>query len=90
LTAIVPQLRRLKIMKACVLLKCRPGTYREVAKRIESISDVKTVFPSLGRWDVVLKLETSNIRSLSNAVRRLRAIEEIECSETLIELQGAE
>jgi hypothetical protein len=77
-------------MKACVLLRCRPGTYREVAKRVQSINDVKIVFPSLGRWELVLKLETQNVRSLANAVRRLRAIEEIEYSETLIELPGAE
>ena len=76
-------------MKACVLLRCRPGTYREVVKRIESMIDVKIVFPSLGRWEVVLKLEANNVRGLANAVRRLRAIEEIEFSETLIELPGA-
>jgi|YelNatPaOPRAMG01_1025707.scaffolds.fasta_scaffold262533_1 uncharacterized protein with GYD domain len=75
-------------MKACILLKCKPGAYRQVAKRIQSMSNVKIVFPTLGRWDVVLKIEANNIRNLANIVRRLRAIDEIEYSETLAELPG--
>ncbi|MGQ9513631.1 MAG: Lrp/AsnC ligand binding domain-containing protein [Thermoproteota archaeon] len=75
-------------MKACVLLKCKPGTYRQVAKRIQSIDNIKTVFPTLGRWDVVVKIETKNIKSLANIVQKLRSIDEIEFSETLTELPG--
>jgi DNA-binding Lrp family transcriptional regulator len=75
-------------MKACILLKCRPGSYRQVAKRIQSISNVKTVFPTLGRWDVVVKIETKNIKSLANIVQNLRSIDEIEYSETLTEIPG--
>lgn len=73
-------------MKACILLKCRPGSYRQVAKMIQSISNVKTVFPTLGRWDVVVKIETKNIKSLANIVQKLRSIDEIEYSETLTEI----
>ncbi|MBO3803327.1 MAG: Lrp/AsnC ligand binding domain-containing protein [Candidatus Brockarchaeota archaeon] len=76
-------------MKACVLLKCKPGAYRQVAKRIQSMSNVEVVFPTLGRWDVVLKIQARNIKDIANIVRKLRAIDEIEYSETLAELPGA-
>jgi len=72
-------------MKACILLRCRPGTYRQAAKKIRQYRDVEKVFPAIGRWDVVVKVEAESLGEVAGTVSRLRSMEEVEESDTLVE-----
>ncbi len=72
-------------MKGVVLIKILPGKEHIVLSRIREIFGVTEVEVVFGRWDLVIKVSANDPKALSDAViKRIRSIEGIENTETLI------
>lgn len=71
-------------MKACILVKTTAGKYGEVAKAIANFEGVKRAFPVMGRTDVVVWAEVSNLRSLGRLAFAIGRTTNVMATETLI------
>lgn len=78
------------MISACVLIRTRRGEYDEVADRLKQLDTVKHVFPVLGRFDVVVDVEASDIVTLGNDIVRMGKIAGVIFTETLVEVQHKE
>ncbi len=76
------------MVKAVVLIRCRAGTYKDVARRLRELENVKLVFSSLGAYDVVFKIEAGSLAEIAKAVRTIRSFKNVSATETLIEVEG--
>jgi len=56
-----------------------------VAERIKGFKGVKTAFPVLGRWDIVVELEASTIEALTATVLKINELSGIRDTETIVE-----
>jgi uncharacterized protein with GYD domain len=70
---------------ACVMINCKPGTAREVAKIVAGMSGVKRAFETLGAYDVVAEYEFSSLDKLGISVYEIARISGVSSTETLIE-----
>ncbi len=75
------------MLSACVLVRTTRGKFEEVVKLIRQLKGVKMVFPVLGRYDVVVDLEVSNLEELSSTVLRMGRISGVVFTETLVGIQ---
>lgn len=68
-----------------VLVRTDPGRLEEVVERIKHLEGVTEVSPVTGAYDVIVKIEGVKITSaLGVVVKKLRKIEGIQSTETLI------
>jgi len=51
------------------------------------LEGVKRIFPTLGRFDVVVDVETSNLKALDAAVLRMGRFAGVVFTETLVEIK---
>jgi uncharacterized protein with GYD domain len=75
------------LLSACVLIRTTHGKFEDVVKSIRQLKAVKRVFPTLGRYDVVVDLEVSDLKELSITVLRIGCIAGAVFTETLVEIQ---
>jgi len=75
------------LLSACVLIRTGHGRFEDAVKSIRKLKGVKKVFPVLGRFDVVVDLEASNIKELGSTVLRMGKISGVVFTETLVEIQ---
>ena len=71
-------------MKACMLVKTTAGKYGEVAKAIVKLEGVKRAFPVMGRTDVIVWTETSDLKSLGRMAYAIGRTRDVVATETLI------
>lgn len=74
-------------MKACLLIRSKPGKHNEVAEAVAGMGGVKIAFPVLGRTDVAANVEVADLKALTGLLLKLREVEGIAASETLIGLE---
>lgn len=74
------------MISACVLIRSSHGEYEEVVKRIKQFRGVDRIFPVIGRYDVVVDLETKTFESLGNTVLKMGRMAGVVFTETLIEI----
>jgi uncharacterized protein with GYD domain len=77
-------------MNACVLLRTVHGKFEEVVKAMSQLKGVKRVFPTLGRFDVVVDVETESLAELDKLVLRIGNFAGVVFTETLLEIQHQE
>lgn len=75
-------------MKACLLIRTKPGKHNDVAKAVAGMKGVKLAFPVLGRTDVAANIEVADIKALTGFMLRLRDVDGITATETLIGLEA--
>jgi uncharacterized protein with GYD domain len=63
------------------------GKFEDVVRSIRQLKAVKRVFPTLGRYDVVVDLEVSDPEELGGTVLRMGNIAGVVFTETLVEIQ---
>jgi uncharacterized protein with GYD domain len=63
------------------------GKFEDVVRSIRQLKAVKRVFPTLGRYDVVVDLEASDPEELGGTVLRMGNISGVVFTETLVEIQ---
>lgn len=74
-------------MKACLLIRTKPGKHNDVAEAITSIEGVKLAFPVLGRTDVVVNAEITDLKALTELILKMIKVQGVSASETLIGLE---
>lgn len=72
------------MLKACVLLACEPGKYREVAKALKGMKGVTKAFATMGRWDAVARIEARDVVTLGKIAVKINGTAGVKASETLI------
>ena len=75
------------MLSACVLIRTSYGRWDDVVESIRKLTGIKRVFSVLGRYDVVVDLEASDIAELSSIVLRMGKFAGVVFTETLIEVQ---
>ena len=75
------------MLSACVLIRTSHGRFEEVVEFLGKIDGVKRIFPTLGRYDVVIDLETKDIEAIDAAVLRMGKFAGVVFTETLVEIK---
>ena len=75
------------MLSACVLIRTVHGRFEDVVNSFRSFKAVKRVFPTLGRYDVVVDLEVSDLKELAATVLRMGNFAGVVFTETLVEIQ---
>jgi uncharacterized protein with GYD domain len=75
------------LLSACVLIRTVHGRFEDVVEFLSRLDGVKRIFPTLGRYDVVVDLEVSDINALDATVLRMGKFAGVVFTETLAEIQ---
>ncbi len=73
---------------ACVLVRTSHGRFEDVVEFLGKLKGVKRIFPVLGRYDVVVDLEASDLEALDATVLRMGKFAGVVFTETLVEVKG--
>ena len=71
-------------MKACVLIKVRPGRHQRVAEKIAALPGVKEAFWVMGTADVVLRVEVQDLKAMTVLGTKIGNLQDVITTETLI------
>lgn len=67
------------------MINCEMGAEGTIVEGVKSISDVKEVSGVFGNYDVVVKLECSNIEEIRDIIaKKIRQISKVRCTTTLM------
>ncbi|MFI5450487.1 MAG: Lrp/AsnC ligand binding domain-containing protein [Candidatus Bathyarchaeia archaeon] len=75
------------MISACMLIRTEKGRYQDVVKRLQQVSGVKSAFPVLGRYDVVVDIESTGNKELGRAIMKVNRIAGIVFTETMPEVE---
>ncbi|HXV51506.1 MAG TPA: Lrp/AsnC ligand binding domain-containing protein [Nitrosopumilaceae archaeon] len=75
-------------MQAYILLNCAPGLERETIVELKKISEVEEVNGIMGRYDVIVKIASSEPDGIDKVVRKIRVIKHVTASYTMPVLYG--
>jgi uncharacterized protein with GYD domain len=76
------------LLSACALIRTTHGRFEDVVQFLSQLEGVKRIFPTLGRYDVVVDLEASDLEALDAAVLRMGKFGGVVFTETLVEIKG--
>lgn len=76
------------MVSACVLIRTEKGKYDNVVESVQNLKEVKNIFSVLGRFDVVVDLESDNYQQLCNTTMRIGRISGVIFTETSVEVIG--
>ncbi len=76
------------MLSACVLIRTTHGRFEDVVKFLRQLEGVKRIFPTLGRYDVVVDLEAPDLQALDAAVLRMGKFAGVVFTETLVEIKS--
>lgn len=71
-------------MKACVLIRTRPGRHRLVAEKIATLQGVKEAFSVMGTADVVVRVEVKDLKAMTDLGTKIGNLQDVVATETLI------
>ena len=75
------------MVSACVLIRTEHGRFDDVFQTVKKIRGVTKVFPVLGRYDVVVDIESEDFSELASNILRLGKISGVVFTETLAEIR---
>ena len=75
------------MLSACVLIRTTHGRFEDVVEFLGQLEGVKRIFPTLGRFDVVVDVEASDLKALDAAVLRMGRFAGVVFTETLVEIK---
>ena len=75
------------LLSACVLIRTVHGRFEDVVSSFRNWKAVRRVFQTLGRYDVVVDLEASDLNELNATVLRMGNFASVVFTETLVEIQ---
>lgn len=75
------------LISACVLVRSMHGMFDEVVKKMSQIKGVQKIFTVLGRYDVVVDFETTDMSTLGKAVLKMSRLAGVVFTETLVEVK---
>ncbi len=65
-----------------VLVKCRKERVEEVYKEMEKLEEVKDIYAINGEYDIIAKIEVSDISKVPNAVLKIRSVDGVLATKT--------
>lgn len=71
-------------MKACILIRVRPGHHRRVAEKITTLPEVSEAFPVMGTADVVVRVEVKDLKAMTDLGTKIGNLQDVVTTETLI------
>ena len=74
-------------MKACILVKTKPGKYDGIAESILELAGVEDAFVVMGRTDIAVRAEVDDLMALSILALNIGSIEGVSATETLLALE---
>jgi DNA-binding Lrp family transcriptional regulator len=72
------------ILKACLLIKVRPGRHNRVAEKIAALPGVREAFSVMGTADVVVRVEVRNLRAMTALGTKIGNLQDVITTETLV------
>ena len=75
------------MLNACVLIRTSHGRFEDVVEFLGKLKGVKCIFPVLGRYDVVVDLEGSDLKDLDSIVLKMNKFAGLVFTETLVEVK---
>ncbi|MDG6923894.1 MAG: Lrp/AsnC ligand binding domain-containing protein [Nitrososphaerota archaeon] len=72
-----------------MLVRTEKGKFEDVVGKMKSIPGVKVVFPVLGRYDVVVDIETASGKELGKVSSKVNRLAGVVFTETLPEVEGS-
>jgi uncharacterized protein with GYD domain len=75
------------LLSACVLIRTAHGRFEDVVEFLGKIEGVKRIFPTLGRYDVVVDIEGQDLEAIDAAVLRMGKFAGVVFTETLVEIE---
>jgi uncharacterized protein with GYD domain len=76
------------LLSACVLIRTTHGRFEDVVQFLGRLKGVKRIFPTLGRYDVVVDLEATDLKTLDATVLRMGNFAGVVFTETLVEIKA--
>ena len=71
-------------MKACILIRVRPGYHRRVAEKITTLPEVSEAFSVMGTADVVVRVEVKDLKAMTDLGTKIGNLQDVVTTETLI------
>ena len=71
-------------VRAITLIEVEGRSAEAVIRRLRGFPEVRTLYSTNGRWDVVAELEVASLPAFDAALRRIREVEGITVTETNI------
>ena len=71
-------------LKACVLIKVRPGRHNKVAEKVAELSGVLEAFWVMGTADVVARVEVKDLKAMTALGTKIGNLKDIITTETLV------
>lgn len=78
------------MLSTCVLIRTTHGRYEDVVEFLSQLKGVKRIFPTLGRYDVVVDLEAPDLKALDATVLKMGKFAGVVFTETLVEIKDRE
>ena len=75
------------MLSACVLIRTTHGRFEDVVKFLGQLNGVKRIFPTLGRYDVFVDLESPDLQALDATVLKMGKFAGVVFTETLVEIK---
>ena len=76
------------LLSACILIRTTHGRFEDVVDYLRQLKGVKRIFPTLGRYDVVVDLEASDHAALDATVLKMGNFAGVVFTETLVEIEN--
>ena len=71
-------------MLGTILIHCLAGKYDDLLPGIKTIKGVKDAFGTLGRWDIVVKVEVKDLQAMDQLTIEIKNIKGVRDVETLM------
>ncbi len=76
---------------AYVLVNCDLGFDAEIIDEIKQLEDVKEVHWVFGAYDILAKVESANVKNLSETITwKIRKLNRVRSTQTLMAIEGQE
>jgi DNA-binding Lrp family transcriptional regulator len=70
---------------AYVMINCEMGSEGKIVEDVKSLDSVKEVSGVFGNYDIVVKLECTNVEEISETIaKKIRQLGKIQCTTTLV------
>jgi DNA-binding Lrp family transcriptional regulator len=76
-------------LKACVLIKTRPGHHQRVAEKIAALPGVSETFWVIGTADVVVRVEVKDLKAMTVLGTKIGNLQDVITTETLVAAEAA-
>ena len=71
-------------MKACILIKVRPGRHNRVAEKVAALAGVREAFSVMGTADVVARVEVRDLKAMTALGTKVGNLSDVITTESLV------